>query len=364
MADELFVAIEHHFPPNLTIAAEFPVSTRGGTVTVLFGPSGSGKTTVVRAIAGLTRPTRGSIRFDGETWFDAEASIFVEPQRRRVGYVFQEAALFPHLTVRGNVEFGLARLSSPDRTTRVAQMLDLVGLREHADRYAGELSGGQAQRVALARALAPHPRLLLLDEPFGSLDTPSRMELRRLLRASIEQLGLAALLVTHDRSEAIALGDRIALLVEGRVRQVGPVLDVFRRPADLLVARSVGVESVVPGRLERVSDGLVNVRVGDAVLRVVDVERAGGPQEVFACIRAEDVTLTRLAAPTASARNHLPGRIVSIASEGVLEHVTIDCGFPLAALITRDAREELALQEGNSVIAAIKATAIHLVPRA
>lgn len=360
MAGDLCVEIERRFP-SATVEADFTVPMPPGTIVVLFGPSGSGKTTIVRAIAGLDRPDRGRIRFESDTWVDVSQRQFVEPQARRVGYVFQEAALFPHLTVRRNVGFGLEDLRAQERQARVAEMLTLVDLGDRADHYPRQLSGGQAQRAALARALAPQPRLLLLDEPFASLDTPARVRMRRLLRASVRGLGIGAVLVTHDRHEAMALGDQLVVLVDGRVRQVGPVLDVFRRPVDLSVARSVGVDSVLPARVEGGEKGLVDLKVGTAVVRAVD---AGLEGDVFACIRAEDVTLERAAATAGSARNHLAGRIVSIDADGPLERVTVDCGFPLTALITRHAREELGLQPGSPVVAAIKATAIHLVGRA
>jgi molybdate transport system ATP-binding protein len=243
---------------------------------------------------------------------------------------------------------------------------DLVALLELGDleyRHPPQLSGGQAQRVALARAVAPSPRLLLLDEPFASLDQPARVRLRRFVRAAITRLEVPAILVTHDRTEAIALGDQMAVLAGGRIRQVGPSLDVFRRPADLVVAQSVGVESVLPARVERSERGLVELRVGGARLLAADVEPGTTDGDVFACIRAEDVTLERAAPAGASARNHLPGRVVSIESDGPLERVTVDCGFEIAALITRHAREEMALHPGSAVVAAIKATAVHLVAR-
>ena len=363
MADALIVDIHKRFPSGVAIAADLRLSLRPGGIAVLFGPSGSGKTTLVRCIAGLDRPDGGSIRFGSESWFDETASVFVEPQRRRVGYVFQDAALFPHRTVRGNIAYGLDRQTAGERSARTTELLGLLDLGPLADRYPRQLSGGEAQRVALARALAPSPRLLLLDEPFAALDAPSRGRLRRLLRGTIEQLGIASLLVTHDRTEAIALGDQMAVLAEGRIRQVGPVLDVFRRPADLVVAQSVGVESVLPARVERTTNGLVELRVGQAMLRAVDADLDAQARDVFACIRAEDVTIERAASAVASARNHLPGRIVGVESDGQLERLTLDCGFPLAALITRDAREEMGLAEGVAVVAAIKATAVHLVPR-
>ena len=362
MADALSVDIERQFPAGPTIAAALDLQLQGGTVLVLFGPSGAGKTTVLRALAGLTHPDRGSIRFGDEIWFDADRQIAKSPQTRRVGCVFQETALFPHLTVRANVEYGVTDRAA--RHARADEMLTLVEARDLSDRYPAEISGGQARRVALARALAPRPRLLLLDEPFAALDQPAQARLRRLLRSIVSALNVPCVLVTHDRTEALALGDQIAVIAEGRVRQVGLVMDVFRKPADLVVARSVGVESVLAARVERVRDGLAELAVGESRLRAVADGLDGGSTEVYACIRAEDVTLERVETSGASARNHLPGRVIAIEPEGVVDRVTVDCGFPLTALITRNAREEMALAHGVRVIAAIKATAIHLVSRA
>jgi molybdate transport system ATP-binding protein len=370
MADDLIVDVQKRFPSGVVVSAAFQASMQPGTITVLFGPSGAGKTTLVRSVAGLERPERGTIRFGNETWLDTSKAIFIAPQQRHTGYVFQEAALFPHLTVNANVDYGLGALAPEVRQRRLDELIARFDLANLAGRYPRELSGGQAQRVAVARALAPAPRLLLLDEPFASVDAPTRTGLRRLLRASLQQQGIAAVFVTHDRSEAIALGDQIAVLAEGAVRQVGPVLDVFRRPADLAVARSVGVESVLPAQVEGVENGLIELRVGTQKLRAVEVDL--DTRDVFACIRAEDVMLERTASAGVSpstrigtsARNHFQGRIASLESEGPLERVMVDCGFPLAALITRHAREELSLEEGMPVTVAIKATAVHLVPRA
>jgi molybdate transport system ATP-binding protein len=361
MTDELVVQVEKRFPA-VVIAADLRVALAGGTILVLFGPSGSGKTTLIRAIAGLERPERGRIEFGGVTWLDCARGVFVPPDRRRVGYVFQEGALFPHLSVRGNVAYGLHEWARTDRHRRAEEAMVALELSELRDRFPRQLSGGQAQRVALARALAPEPRLLLLDEPFAALDAPARTRLRGLLRGALSRLGIGCVLVTHDRTEAIALGDLMAVLAGGRVRQVGPVLDVMRRPADLVVARSVGVEAVLPAAVAGTTNGLVELRIGPTLLRAADTTFDPQTREVFACIRAEDVTLERT--PSAgSARNQLPGRIVSFESEGPVERVTLDCGFPLTALITRHAHEELALKEGATVFAAVKATAVHLVPK-
>jgi molybdate transport system ATP-binding protein len=364
MAADLVVSIERRFASGTGVMADFSLQLDAGGIVVLFGPSGSGKTTVLRAIAGLDRPDRGVIRFGSETWIDTASGTFVAPQERRVGCVFQDTALFPHLTVRDNVEYGIVAPSRAARAARTDEMLALVELGDRGGSVPRELSGGQAQRAALARALAPRPRLLLLDEPFTALDLPVRARMRRLTGRLVRDLGIAAVLVTHDRNEAIALGDQMIVIADGRVRQVGRVLDVLRRPADVDVARSVGIDAVIPARIEAVYNGLVDLRVGDAVLRAVDAGLDGHPREVVACIRAEDVTIERSAAANVSARNQLPGRIVSIDAEGPLDRVTLDCGFPLMALVTRQAKEELGLREGRAVVAAVKATAIHLVPRA
>jgi molybdate transport system ATP-binding protein len=224
--------------PRIAARAAWPLAL--DRITVLFGPSGAGKTTILRALAGLDRPDAGAIAFDGETWFDAARGIHVRPQARRVGYVFQEGALFPHLSVARNVAFGLGGLPRAERQARVEELAARLGIGDLLRRRPAELSGGQRQRVALARALAPGPRLLLLDEPLSALDGPARAALRDELRGLVERAEVPAVLVTHDRAEARALGHRLAVLVDGAIRQVGPVEQVFAAPADAEVARVVG----------------------------------------------------------------------------------------------------------------------------
>jgi molybdenum ABC transporter ATP-binding protein len=359
MAAELLVDLETRFPSGAEVAASLRTDLGGAAVLALFGPSGAGKTTVVRAVAGLQRPDRGVIRFGGETWFDER--VWVAPQARRVGYVAQTPALFPHLTVRENIDYWRYGGSGAPGGPSADELLRLVELEGLGPRHPRELSGGQARRVALARALAPGPRLLLLDEPFTGLDEPARIRLRGTLRELVERLRIPAMLVTHDRTDAIAVCDQMAVLADGRVRQVAPVADVFRRPADLVVARSVGVESVLPARVERADEGLVDLRVNGVLLRAAGTGEEAPGAGVFACIRAEDVVLERAASAAVSARNHLAGRVVRVDSDGHVERITLDCGLPLVALITRHAREEMALEPGSAVVAAIKATAIHLI---
>jgi molybdate transport system ATP-binding protein len=370
----LHVAVAQRFGGGFTIDARLDADLRPGSMLVLFGPSGAGKTTILRHIAGLERPEAGTIRFGGDDWCDIARGVWRPPQERHVGVVSQEPTLFPHLTVRDNVRFGVRHQTpTPNSDTRlrhqtptpegVAEIEAMLGVGDLGNRYPRALSGGESQRVALARALAPRPRLLLLDEPFASLDAPTRLRLRRDVRALLQTTGTPAILVTHDRTEALAMGDTVAVVIGGRIRQHGPVSDVFTRPADAAIAASVGIEAVLPARVAGSAGGLIEVSVGDVTLHVAEREPVAPGAEVYACVRAEDVTLESRAAEHASVRNHLAAHVVSIASEGPIERVTLDCGFPLDALITRRSREEMDLTPGSPVTAAIKATSIHLVPR-
>ena len=336
--------------------AQLSLPTEGAPIVVLFGPSGAGKSTLLRCVAGLEQPDTGTIRFGDDLWFSRERSL--SPQARRVGCLFQEYALFPHLTVAGNIGYGVR---SRDRGRRVAELVAQLRLEGLEAKHPAALSGGQRQRVGLARALAIAPRLLLLDEPLSALDAALREPLRHELRQTLKRAGLPALVVTHDRGEALALGDLLAVVAEGRVLQVGAVDDVFSRPADLVVARTVGVETVVPGRVVAAEDGLLTVEVGTARIRAVDPGGLAGP--VFACVRAEEVILERGPGLQKSARNQLRGHVTSIRAEGPLVRIGLECGFSLSALITRPAAAELALSEGDEVGAIVKATAVHLVAR-
>ena len=367
----LHVGVERRFA-GFTLSASLDADLGGGTVLVLFGPSGAGKTSILRQIAGLERPDTGAVRFGADTWCDTARSIWQPPQSRRAAVVFQEPALFPHLTVRDNLRYGVRPGSDrgqtgvrpPSNPREVAEIEAMLGIADLEHRYPRALSGGEAQRVALARALATRPRLLLLDEPFAALDAPTRVRLRRDVRALLQTTATPAILVTHDRTEALAMGDLIAVVIGGRIRQVGAVADVFTRPLDAGIAAALGVEAVLPGRVAAVGGGLVEVSVGDLVLHAAERESIGAGADVYACIRAEDVTIETRSPGQASTRNHLAARVVAIAAEGPVDRVTLDCGFAIDALITRRSREEMQLSTGARVTAAVKATAIHLVPRA
>jgi len=360
MTAELAADFEKQHPGGPLVCARLCVPVGTFSVTVLFGPSGAGKTTVLRCLAGLERPDRGCIRFASETWFDTVAGLFLPPQRRGIGYLFQDYALFPHLTVARNIAFGLAGLAAAETERRVAGVAKLFGLSGLTHRYPRQLSGGEQQRVALARALVRRPRLLLLDEPLSALDTPTRLQLRRELRHWLAELQTPAVLVTHDRGETLALGDAVVVMDRGQVRQAGPVDEVFSRPADVDVARVVGVETVLPAQVISVAEGLATVAVGPA--RLVAVAGDASPGACYACIRAEDVIVGRGDAAS-SPRNRLDCRVTAMTRESPLVRLHLDCGFPLAALVTNQACRELDLREGERIMALVKAPSIHLIPR-
>ena len=211
---------------------------------VLFGCSGSGKTTALRCIAGLENPDAGTIRINDTLYFDSKKKINLPPQKRKIGYMFQENALFPHMNVRQNIEFGLKGLSSKEKNDQVNEMLGLVGIEELEFAYPDELSGGQKQKVALARALAPNPEVLLLDEPFSALDTVVRLKLRKELRTIQKKLGIPVIFITHDPVEAFTMADRMAVFDNGRVQQLGSPEEVFYHPKTRYVAELVGFSNL------------------------------------------------------------------------------------------------------------------------
>ncbi len=361
MAAEIVIDIVKTFPGRAAIRARSRYLLEASTMLILFGPSGSGKTTILRSVAGLEWPEKGSIRFVSRAWLDTTSGIRVSPQDRHIGYMPQDYALFPPYTVAGNIAYGLGHLNSHERKKRVDEVLELFQLRGLEAAKPRELSGGQQQRVALARAVAPRPLLLLLDEPLSALDAPTRLHLRNELRSLLKQLALPSIIVTHDWTEALTLGDVMAVISAGHVLQVGAPIEVFSRPQNAEVAHAVGVETVVKGRVVGRADGMLHVAVNGTRLTAVEAEPAG--PDVFVCIRAENVVLEREGAAASSARNHLSGTVTTVMALGALARVTIDCGFPLVALVTRSAAEEFELGPGLPVVAAIKAGAVHLISR-
>jgi len=354
MAAELTCECRKRRPSGFALDAKLVVRFDAAPVLVLFGPSGSGKTTLLRMIAGLEAPDEGAIALADATWFDAARDINLPPQRRRAGFVFQDYALFPHLTVAQNVSYAAGRRD-------VRDLLKGFGLDEFATRMPPTLSGGQQQKVALARALAAGPALLLLDEPLSALDAASRARTRGELRRMLVAGGVPSIVVTHDRAEAIALGDSMAVMLDGRIRQTGCVREVFGKPVDAQVAECVGVENVLPARIVSRERGLITMETGGVQLQCIDSGETG---PVFACIRAEDVALARGAGRTSSVRNHVTGCVAAITQEGPLARVELDCGFRLVALITAQSAAEMNLQVGETASAVVKTTSVHLTPGA
>lgn len=283
----------------------------GGEIVVLYGHSGAGKSVTLQAVAGLLRPQRGRIVIDGRTVFDAAAGIDLPPQQRDVGYVVQHLALFPHMTVRDNVEFG-ARGSRAERRGRAAAVLGLLGLEGFEGRLPRTLSGGQQQRVALARALVRDVRLLLLDEPFSALDDVLRRGMRAELLRLRSELGLSVLFVTHDLREAHLLADRLAVFDAGHVLQFGARDEVFRRPRSRRVAELTGVANILRGVVTASGPEAVAVEVAGLTLRCGSgVEAAPRPgASVDVAIRAERVVLRRGRAEEIGTPNLVPAAIV------------------------------------------------------
>ncbi len=357
----LSARFEKAFPRGPLIRADLEMSASPARVMILFGPSGVGKTTVLRCLAGLEAPTEGRISFDGQVWFDALSGTSVAPQRRSVGYVAQESALFPHLSVWDNVLYGLRGMTPGERRKRGMEMLEAFRLSKLGDRRPRELSGGQQQRVAVARALARAPRLMLLDEPLSAIDLPTRTELQLEIRRILRRYNTPAIAVTHDWTMALSLGDELAVMGNGGILQTGPPEEVFSRPANLEVAAAVGVETIVPCRLESRSDGVLTLKAGGHTIVAVDNGLAS--EEYYACLRGEDVTIEKGPSVRSSARNHMEGVVKEVAPFGSLRKVTVDVGFLMTALVTRQALEDLSLAEGAVVAASFKASAVHLISR-
>jgi len=364
MSAQLHASFVKRFAGGTSIQVENLQTPADPRITVLFGASGCGKTTVLRCLAGLERPDAGRIAFDGQIWSDAEKHVFLPARARDIGFVPQDYGLFPHLTAERNVAYGLCQMAPRQRHLRVAETLEWIGLHGLAKRLPRELSGGQQQRVALARAMARRPRLLLLDEPLSALDAPTRQGLRRELRGWLRHFAIPTLLVTHDRQEAVALGDHLVVMHDGRVIQQGLLHEVFSRPGNLEVAGILAVETIQPGQLVDCADGLATIAVNGMRLIAMAEDLPVGTRDVFVCIRAEDVMLSIGEDAHASARNRLPGIVRDLTRDGALVRVELDCKFPLLALLTRQACQELSLAPGVAVHAVVKAQKIHLIAQA
>ena len=271
------------YEPNIPTVRDLSLHLQPGNILCLLGPSGCGKTTTLRAIAGFEKLSAGEIRLQGEVL--ASTAVHLPPEQRRIGMVFQEYALFPHMNVKDNVAFGLYHWQSADRQSRVQVMLDLVGLQELELRFPHELSGGQQQRVAIARALAPKPLMLLLDEPFSNLDPDMTIKMRKELYRVLRQTQTTAILVTHDHEEAFAMADQVAVMQDGVLVQCDPPETIYQQPSCSFVAEFIGQANTIPGVIQ---NGHVETEIG-SITNQSDFESGS---RVLVMVRPDDIQFT------------------------------------------------------------------------
>jgi molybdate transport system ATP-binding protein len=333
-------------------------------ITILFGPSGAGKSTLLDCIAGLLRPDAGHIKIGEDSLFDSEARVNVPTQRRRMAYVFQSLALFPHMTVVENVTYGLVDLIADQRTQRIADILQAFRVENLGKRRAGEISGGEKQRVALARSLVTLPRVLLLDEPLSGLDAELKASILDDLRAWNAAQRIPILYVTHTRDEVDALGERVVVLDHGRVINEGLPHEVLDAPRRKRLAQAAGFENLLDATVVelREADGVMRVRLEGGVSEIeVPLGYAVPNDRVKIAIRAGDILLATQPPVGLSARNILEGKIVSLEPRGTLVVARVEAGVMFTVHLTPGAVRALELIAGKPVWIVLKTHSCHLV---
>lgn len=340
---------------------EIGLEVEAGRCIALVGPSGAGKSSVLRAVSGLLRPGEGRIECDGDLWLETNAGVDLAPERRRCGYVFQDYALFGHMSAWRNVAYGLAHVPRSSRRAAAVGLLGRFGIDHLADARPATLSGGERQRVALARALGSRPSALLLDEPLGALDASTRAGATRELHELLDAAGVPTLLVTHDFVEASALAEEVAVIEEGAIVQRGAPDELAAAPASAFVADLIGaivlVGDALPGE-----DGVTEIHLdGGGVATTTDASPRG---PVAVSVHPWDVALEPGGEPPhGSPRNRLSGTVRTVTTIGSRVRVGIEAGQPLVAEVTPAARDELDLRPGARVVAVWKASATRIVPR-
>jgi molybdate transport system ATP-binding protein len=332
-------------------------------INILFGSSGAGKTTLLECIAGLSTPDSGRIALGDRVLFDSERNINVPPRHRNVGYVFQDLALFPHLSVEANVAYGLQGLRASDRKRRVLTALESLGILDLRKRRPGQLSGGERQRVALARALVTDPAILLLDEPLAALDLPVRMQIADDLRRSVQDLPIPVLYVTHSRDEVFMLGERMLVLERGKLIAEGTPHEVMSAPRSETVAQLSGFENIFDAVVSSIHEerGTMTCLVGPGRIELeTPLIRAEVGSKLRVGISAGDILLATSAPAGLSARNVLPGRLLSLSKRDVIVVAQVDCGVEFFVHLTLGARDSLALAPGNPVWVIVKTHSCHL----
>lgn len=325
-------------------------------ILAVMGPNGAGKSTLLRVLGFLERPTQGTVIFRGrKVHFRPRALLSLH---RQVAVVFQEPLLVDG-TVFDNVALGLRLRGIGDLGGRVDPWLERLGISHLRDRRAKTLSGGEAQRTSLARAFVLDPGLLLLDEPLSALDPPTRDALLADLKTILAETRTTTVFVTHDRDEALALGDRVAVMMRGRIHQLDAPERIFSFPVNEEIARFVGVETILPGQVRSVQDGLVTVEIDGQTVEVVGEGLPG--ESVLVCVRPEDIVLSKVDMGPSSMRNRLEARMTRVIPLGQFVRVVLAGEAPIVASITRQSYQEMGLREGDPLIASFKATAAHLI---
>lgn len=347
--------------PGFALDVDLQLPGRG--VTALFGHSGSGKTTCLRCIAGLERAEQGFIQVNDEVWQDSERKVFVPPYKRALGYVFQEASLFPHLSVLANLEFGLKRIAKQQCRVDMAHATQLLGIGHLLDRHPQHLSGGERQRVGIARALLTSPQLLLMDEPLAALDAQRKGEILPYLQRLHDELDIPVLYVSHSQDEVARLADHIVLLSEGRALASGPIGDTLAR-LDLPLALGDDAGVVIEGQVSAydVDYQLLTLQLPDSALNIRVAHTSMAVGQTLRCkVQARDVSLSLHSAEHSSILNRLPVTVVSEMGADNAAHVLIRldaAGTPLLARITRYSRDHLKVHPGQQLWAQIKAVAV------
>jgi len=346
-------------PFVLDVSLEIPSG-----ITILFGPSGSGKSTVLDCIAGILQPDEGRIAVGDTVLFDSATGFNLLSQTRRIAYVFQSLALFPHLTVEQNVEFGLHNLPASDRQKRTAQILEAFRVEKLKTRKPNEISGGEQQRIALARSLVTNPRVLLLDEPLTGLDAALKSSIVEDLRAWNAANRIPILYVTHSRDEVDALGERVIAIDHGRIVSHGAPMEVLDAPRRKRLALSAGFENLLHGTVLdlREPDGVMRVRLADSSCEMeVPLAHASVGDHVQVAIRAGDILMAAEQPRGLSARNILKGKIIALEQRGAMFIVRVDCGVKFVAHVTPGAVRALELSTGKQVWLVLKTHSCHLV---
>ncbi len=356
--EELRVRIHKKFAgqrgSRFCLDVEFAVSAG---FTILFGASGAGKTTLLDCIAGLETPESGRIAVGQTPLFDSEAQVNLPPNRRGVGYLLQTLALFPHMTVERNIQYGLHQLAKPDRERRSGEILDSFRIAVLARRRPADLSGGERQRAALARALVTHPRVLLLDEPLTALDAVTKSQIVADLRAWNRERQIPILYVTHQREEVFALGERVIALEAGRITAQGSPHEVLNRPELESIAQLAGFENILDATFtaEHPEQGTMTCRIGASALSLeVPLTRIDRSRSLQIGIRAGDILLASASPPGLSARNVFSGTITSLERRDVMVIANVNCGVQIEVHLTPGGCAALELEVGKSVWLVVK----------